>query len=595
MRSITTVAVFGNFTSRNRFISGMRYHSALPKQRRLRQSAPKGQLEMNIAESLLLALRAHGAQEVFGIPGDFALDFFKVIENSGTLPLYTLSHEPSVGFAADAAARLNCGLGVAAVTYGAGALNMVNPVAAAYAEKSPVVVISGAPGDQEEHSGLLLHHQAKTIDSQSLIYREVTCDQVKLNDAERADSDIARVLRNCRQNSRPVYIELPRDQVFKPCRPVSSLALREPDPEALEACVTEVLDRLDSAEAPVLMVGVEIRRYGLEKKVAQLAQNLALPVVTSFMGRGLLANADAPLLGTYLGVAGTPDVTRCVEESDALLLLGVILSDTNFGVSKKQIDLRKTIQALDGQVSLGFHVYPRIPLAALVEGLSQRVSSRRPQPAIRATASYPRGLQGDDGGITPTDIAMGVNDVMADHGRMPIAADTGDCLFTALEIENTEFVAPGYYATMGFGVPAGLGIQATSGKRPLILVGDGAFQMTGWELGNCSRYGWDPIVLVFNNSSWEMLRAFQPQSRFNDLNEWRFAELAEALGGEGRRVSTRRELQQALSAAVRKRGRFQLIDIRIPRGVMSNTLARFVAGIKERRDSQRRESNSQER
>ncbi len=538
---------------------------------------------MNITESLLHALKAHGAQEIFGIPGDFALDLFKVIEDSRVLPLYTLSHEPSVGFAADAAARLNCGLGVAAITYGAGALNIVNPVAAAYAEKSPVVVISGAPGEQEEHSGLLLHHQAKTIDSQSLIFKEVTCDQVKLDDADRAANDIARVLKNCRQTSRPVYIELPRDQVFQPGRPVSKLALSRPDPDALEACVQEVLNRLDGAKFPVLMVGVEIRRYRLEQKVAQLAQKLALPVVTSFMGRGLLANTKAPLLGTYMGVAGDPDITRCVEESDALLLLGVILSDTNFGVSKKQIDLRKTVQAVDGQVSLGFHVYPKIPLDALVDGLLQRVSSRQPQSEIRPKVSYPRGLQADDNTITPTDIAKGVNDLMADHGGMPIAADTGDCLFTALEIENTAFVAPGYYATMGFGVPAGLGIQATSGERPLILVGDGAFQMTGWELGNCSRYGWDPIVLVFNNSSWEMLRAFQPHAGFNDLNEWRFAELANALGGEGQRVSTRRELKQALDTAVRQRGRFQLIDIRIPRGVLSNTLARFVAGIKERR------------
>ena len=91
----------------------------------------------------------------------------------------------------------------------------------------------------------------------------------------------------------------------------------------------------------------------------------------------------------------------------------------------------------------------------------------------------------DGASITPTDIATAVNDLMAAHGKMPIASDMGDCLFTAMEIEHTALVAPGYYATMGFGVPAGLGLQAATGQRPLILVGDGAFQMTGWELGNC--------------------------------------------------------------------------------------------------------------
>jgi len=193
---------------------------------------------------------------------------------------------------------------------------------------------------------------------------------------------------------------------------------------------------------------------------------------------------------------------------------------------------------------------------------------------------YPRGLVADDAPIAPNDIAVAINDLMAAGGRLPIAADVGDCLFTAMDIENTALVAPAYYATMGFGVPAGLGLQAALGQRPLILVGDGAFQMTGWELGNCPRYGWDPIVVVFNNASWEMLRTFQPESKFNNLGEWRFAEIAAGLGGDGVRVRTRRELQQALARAVVTRGRFQLIEAMIPRGVLSSTLERFVAGVK---------------
>src|SRR5689334_25440464 len=102
---------------------------------------------MHVGEALLSALKRNGAREIFGIPGDFVLPFFDVVEQSAILPLYTLSHEPAVGFAADAAARIGARLGVAAVTYGAGALNMVNAVALAFAEKSPLVVISGAPGE----------------------------------------------------------------------------------------------------------------------------------------------------------------------------------------------------------------------------------------------------------------------------------------------------------------------------------------------------------------------------------------------------------------------------------------------------------------
>ena len=534
---------------------------------------------MNLTESLLHALKDHGARQIFGIPGDFALPYFRIIEQSKILPLYTLSHEPGVGFAADASARVNMGLGVAAVTYGAGALNMVNAVAAAFAEKSPVVVISGGPGKGESRSGLLLHHQAKTLDSQFQMFKEITCDQVKLDDAARAPADIARVLANCLRHSEPVYIELPRDMVALPCAPV----VREPEPavdqEALDACVDEILSRLKQAKSPVLMAGVEVRRYGLEDKVSLLSRRLGLPIVTSFMGRGLLAAHDAPLVGTYMGVAGLPEVTRLVEESDGLFLLGEIVCDTNFAVSETKIDLRKTIQALDGQVSLGYHHYPDIPLAALVERMLDRLASHAAPVAVKRQ-NFPYGLVADQATITPTDIATAVNDLMAEHGTMPIASDMGDCLFTAMEIEYSPLVAPGYYATMGYGVPAGLGLQAATGQRPLILVGDGAFQMTGWELGNCQRYGWDPIVLLFNNASWEMLRTFQPESTFNDLGHWGFAEMAAGLGGHGVRVSTRAELKRALDDAARTRGRFQLIEIAIPRGVLSNTLQRFVAGVK---------------
>jgi indolepyruvate decarboxylase len=536
---------------------------------------------MNLAESLLTALRDHGSRQVFGIPGDFVLQFFKVIEESSILPLHTLSHEPSVGFAADAAARISCAPGVAAVTYGAGALNMVNPVAAAYAEKSPLVVISGAPGRSEGKAGLLLHHQVKRLDSQFAIYREITCDQALLDDPAAAPGQIARVLRNCLMQSRPVYFELPRDKVFDACEPVRPLPEAEFDPEAVAACADEIMERIGRASRPVMMVGEEIRRFGIEARVAELARRLHVPVVTTFMGRGLLASSDVPVAGTYLGLTAHPDVGRPVEESDCLLLFGVTMCDTNFGVSEGRIDYRNSILAADRSVTMGFHRYGNLPLAALVEELVRRVAGQPLRSAGQPT-QYPRGLVADESPIAPVDIARAVNDLFARHGRMPVASDCGDCLFTAFEIENTEIVAPGYYATMGFGVPAGLGLQAATGQRPLVLVGDGAFQMTGWELGNCRRHGWDPIVLVMNNCSWEMLRVFQPESRFNTLEDWHYAELAAPLGGDGVRVGTRRELAAALERAAASRGRFQVVEAMIPPGSVSLTLEGFVEALKRR-------------
>ncbi len=534
---------------------------------------------------LLEALAAHGVRELFGIPGDFVLPFFKVIEESGTLPFYTLSHEPAVGFAADAAARFHGGLSAAVVTWGAGAFNLVNPIAGAYAERVPVVVISGAPGVQERHAGWRLHHMSRQIDTQTRIFNEITCDSAVLDDPARAPGDIARVLRSAREHSLPVYLELPRDLVGAPATAVPPLPPSPVLEEALGEAADEILERLRGAQAPCIMVDVEVRRYGVEAAVADLAGRLGIPVVTTFMGRGLLSEHAELVRGVYMGAAGQKAVTDLVEHSDGLLLLGVILSDTNFAVSERKIDMRRAILAIDRAVQIGHHAYAGIPLDRLVHALLDRVGrgasaapSRLPQPA------FPHGMVADDAAVRPSDIAAAINDLFRAHGPMPIAADMGDCLFTAMEIVDTGLVAPGYYAGMGYGVPAGLGACVAAGARPLILVGDGAFQMTGFELGNCRRYGWDPIVVVFNNSSWEMLRVFQPESRFNDLDDWRFADMAGPLGGDGMRVRTRAELAAALSRAQATRGRFQLIEVMLPRGQTSDTLARFVAGFKAARE-----------
>ena len=254
---------------------------------------------MKLARALLTALKDYGAGEIFGIPGDFALPFFREIEASRILPLYTLSHEPAVGFAADAAARYRGTLGVAAVTYGAGALNMVNAVATAYAEKSAVAVISGAPGAAEGGMGLGLHHQVKRLDSQFLVMSEVTCAQAVLDDAASAPREIARVLTAARRQSRPVYIELPRDMVGAEVGAVPALAPAPVDRKAADAAAAEVMARLSAARRPALLLGVEVRRYGLEAKVAKLAKKLAIPAATSFMGLGILAETGAPLAGTY--------------------------------------------------------------------------------------------------------------------------------------------------------------------------------------------------------------------------------------------------------------------------------------------------------
>src|SRR5437764_1256874 len=146
------------------------------------------------------------------------------------------------------------------------------------------------------------------------------------------------------------------------------------------------------------MIDVEVRRYGLEARVTALARKLKLQVVTTFMGRGMLEGAPDVLCGTYLGAAGDPAIARLVEEADALLLLGVIFSDTNFALSQRRLDPRRTIRAFDRAVQIGHHGYANIPIGELVDALTARArplsagwarSSRNRASTILTTGSSP--------------------------------------------------------------------------------------------------------------------------------------------------------------------------------------------------------------
>jgi indolepyruvate decarboxylase len=148
-----------------------------------------------LANALLEGLKDHGAGEIFGIPGYFVLPFFKTIEESSILPHFTLSHEPAVGFAADASARYHGGHRRSGGYLRSRGLQSGKLGCRPYAERSPVVVIAGAPGARERTGGYLLHHQARTVDTQLAVFKEITCDQAVLTNAASAVGGLMEAIR----------------------------------------------------------------------------------------------------------------------------------------------------------------------------------------------------------------------------------------------------------------------------------------------------------------------------------------------------------------------------------------------------------------
>ena len=542
---------------------------------------------MKLCDFLFDLLYQQGVRQIFGIPGDFVLNLYQALEQYGKFQLIAFSHEPAVGFAADASARITNGLGVCCVTYGAGGLNMINAVACAYAEKSPLVVISGGPGKLEKHSGMMVHHEVKTYESQFRVYQEVVEFGAILDDLQRAAAQVHRAIDVALKFMRPVYLEVPRDMVFAEI-PIPSdfedVELKV-DQGAVEEAGLEIVERLIESRRPVIIVGVEVHRFGLQEKVLQLAEKLQIPVTSSFLGRGVFPTLHPQFIGTYLGSVSPKPLRRVVEESDCLLLLGEPMSDTSLGIAADCINQTNTILCISRDTFIRHHRYQDTPLGQLIDHLLQ--SPKLPTrsnclPNWKSDIS-PEVFEPyrDDEAIKVKHLIHLVNEFLAEHPDIPIVADTGDCLFATVDIRANICVAPAYYATMGFSVPGAMGLQLSSRLRPLVLVGDGGFQMTGPEISQCVRYGLNPIVILFNNNRWEMLQAFFPTSSYNDTVPWPFAQLADLWGGCGIEVRTPADLRSALKAAYLE-DRFCLIEVRLAPGDISPILRGFVEGFKKR-------------
>jgi indolepyruvate decarboxylase len=273
-----------------------------------------------------------------------------------------------------------------------------------------------------------------------------------------------------------------------------------------------------------------------------------------------------------------------VEESDCVLLLGELISDTSLGVSAHLLNERNLILCVARDVFIGHHRYQNAPLEMVVSRLLDRFSSQS-VPGDRLVAPAPPtpvrlGEDRDTAPIRMVDVIDVMNEFVEQHPDMPLVADTGDALFAAVDIRANDCLAPAYYATMGFAVPAALGAQISSGRRPLVLVGDGAFQMTGPEISHAPAYGCTPIVVLLNNGRWEMLQSFFPDAGYNETAPWPFAQLVELWGGRGFQAATARGLREALSEAWREECP-TLVEVRLARGDISPVLRGFVEAARD--------------
>ncbi len=537
-----------------------------------------------ISAYLIHRLHALGVGHVFGVPGDYVLGFYKALEES-ELEVINTCDEQGAGFAADAYARFN-GLGVVCITYCVGGLKVANTTAQAYAEKSPVVVISGAPGLNERQRNALLHHKVRDFDTQLKVFEQLTEAATVLDNPRTAAREIDRVLNAAVRAKRPVYIELPRDMVNAPIleEPHPAPPPPEPDPVALREAVAEALARINAAERPVILAGVEAQRFGLQDELMRLVNGSNLPVAATILSKSVVREDHPLYLGVYEGAMGRQEVTEYIEGSDCLILLGVFLTDVNLGVFTARLDPARIINATSERLTIRYHTYDDIGLADFLPALIAARPERRALADIPHPPTPPECFPVPDKPLTVRYLFERINQFLDDSTA--VLADPGDAMFAGIDMTihcASEFSSPAYYTSLGYAVPAAIGVQlARPDLRPLVLVGDGAFQMTGMELSTVARFGLTPIVMVLNNQGYGTERPML-DGRFNDILNWRYSDVPRVLGaGRGHVAATEDELETALLAARADGSTFQIIEVQLAPDDRSEALHRLTSALAQR-------------
>src|SRR5919199_3106370 len=351
------------------------------------------EIQQTIGTYLIQRIYDHGVHYIFGVPGDFVLGFYQQLNDSNKLKIINTCDEQGAAFAADAYARIN-GLGAVCVTYCVGGLKIVNATAQAFAEKSPLVVISGAPGIKERQKNPLLHHKVRDFDTQQKIFEHMTVDSVLIDNPTTATKDIDRVLSSAIRYKRPVYIELPRDKVstaipiyqeqYENLSKYSKAIKTEEGPEqektdmdSMQEALAEAIEMINSSKQPVIVAGVEVHRFGLQDKLLQLTAKTNIPVVATVLSKSVISEDHPLYLGVYEGAMGHQSVREYVESSDCLIMIGALMTDINFGISPTPIEPSRSIYVTSEKLSIKHHNFENIILQDFLSKMIEAPLTRK--------------------------------------------------------------------------------------------------------------------------------------------------------------------------------------------------------------------------
>jgi len=509
----------------------------------------------SVIQHVLSRLQDIGIKDVFGVAGDYAFSIDDAVCSDQNLRWIGSCNELNAAYAADGYARIH-GVAALCTTYGVGELSAINGVAGAYAEYLPVFHLVGMPTSGVQAAHRLVHHTLGNgeFDIFCKLAESVVCARAIMT-PDNCVAETERLITAALYHRRPVYMGFPSDYANMPVigKPAPGA---EPvtDPAALDAAVNAIVGAVSVSKTACVLPGILVSRCGLSKEATAVIDASGLPFATMFMDKCVLDEAHPNYIGMYDGRLMNEQVRAFVEGCDCVVGIGAMLTDFNSGAFTAKIDRLKSINIMHNNVRVGAATYNDVAMKDVLLALAKKLPRKNvqapkvhglgklvgePNGKITAEYLYPRWQQM----LKPNDI------LIAETGTSSMGLG-----FAAMP-KGSTFQNQALWGSIGWATPAAFGAALSApNRRTILITGEGSHQLTAQEVSQFYRFGLKPIIFVLNNDGYliERLLCKDPEINYNNLAQWHYQKLPEALGCDGwftTRVTTCGDLDKAIEKA----------------------------------------------
>ncbi|RFR30793.1 alpha-keto acid decarboxylase family protein [Salmonella enterica] len=541
-----------------------------------------------VADYLLDRLAGCGIGHLFGVPGDYNLQFLDHVIDHPTLRWVGCANELNAAYAADGYARMS-GAGALLTTFGVGELSSINGIAGSYAEYVPVLHIVGAPCSAAQQRGELMHHTLGDGDFRHF-YRmsQAISAASAILDEQNACFEIDRVLGEMLAARRPGYIMLPADVAKKTAIPPTE-ALTLPVHEAQSGVETafryHARQCLMNSRRIALLADFLAGRFGLRPLLQRWMAETPIAHATLLMGKGLFDEQHPNFVGTYSAGASSKEVRQAIEDADRVICVGTRFVDTLTAGFTQQLPAERTLEIQPYASRIG-ETWFNLPMAQAVSTLRELCLECAFAPPPTRSAGQP--VRIDKGELTQESFWQTLQQCLK-PGDI-ILVDQGTAAFGAAALslpDGAEVVVQPLWGSIGYSLPAAFGAQtACPDRRGVLIIGDGAAQLTIQEMGSMLRDGQAPVILLLNNDGYTVERAIHGAAqRYNDIASWNWTQIPPALNAaqqvECWRVAQAIQLAEVLERLARPQ-RLSFIEVMLPKADLPELLRTVTRALEAR-------------